>query len=389
VPTPAARTLLFVQPSFNPPGGGNGVAAWMLEALSRDYACTLLTHEAPDFDAINRFYGTAIRGTNIDWRLAAPARYAVLKRVPFRIDLLKSSLLFAEATRISAGFDAVVTANNEADLGVPAVQYVHYPSRLYPRPDADLKWFHFRWLVAPYRALCARIHPAPRVAIARNVTLVNSQWCGAKMREAHGVNSIVAYPPVVWNRSVEPWHRRDGNFLTIGRLSPEKDFEKVMRILEQVRTAGHPVRLTIVATPDVHHAYARRVRAAVAARRDWVSLIESLSRDALEQLIARHRFGIHGMVEEHFGMAIAEMSRAGTIVFVHDSGGQPEIVGHDPRLCYTSEDDAAAKIVCVLNDPDQQSALSDHVRSRAEAFNPDRFMQVVRDAVQTLTASTR
>ena len=39
---------------------------------------------------------------------------------------------------------------------------------------------------------------------------------------------------------------------------------------------------------------------------------------------------LHGMREEHFGMAPAEMARAGVIVWVPNGGGQMEIVGDEP-----------------------------------------------------------
>ena len=61
--------------------------------------------------------------------------------------------------------------------------------------------------------------------------------------------------------------------------------------------------------------------------------------------MATHRYGIHGMREEHFGMAPAEMARAGCIVWVPRGGGQMEIVGREPVLMYDSEDDAVEKIV--------------------------------------------
>jgi len=40
--------LLFVQPSLQPPGGGNGVAAWMLQALKDDYDITVVRMTASD-----------------------------------------------------------------------------------------------------------------------------------------------------------------------------------------------------------------------------------------------------------------------------------------------------------------------------------------------------
>ena len=52
--------------------------------------------------------------------------------------------------------------------------------------------------------------------------------------------------------------------------------------------------------------------------------------------MASHRYGIHGMREEHFGMAPAELARAGAIVWVPRGGGQMEIVGHEPALMFDS-----------------------------------------------------
>ena len=54
---------------------------------------------------------------------------------------------------------------------------------------------------------------------------------------------------------------------------------------------------------------------------------DDASRDEVRALMATHRYGIHGMREEHFGMAPAELARAGCIVWVPRGGGQMEIVG--------------------------------------------------------------
>jgi hypothetical protein len=41
------KRVLMVQPSLNPPGGGNGVAAWMIEGLKTENRLTLLAWEPP------------------------------------------------------------------------------------------------------------------------------------------------------------------------------------------------------------------------------------------------------------------------------------------------------------------------------------------------------
>jgi len=104
--------------------------------------------------------------------------------------------------------------------------------------------------------------------------------------------------------------------------------------------------------------------------------------------MARHRYAIHGMVDEHFGMAVAEMARAGCIVFAHDSGGQREITA-DPRLLYADDDDAVAKIEAVLADEAGQPQIGAALRERGSRFSSERFASTLRTLVaQRLQATT-
>jgi glycosyltransferase involved in cell wall biosynthesis len=114
----------------------------------------------------------------------------------------------------------------------------------------------------------------------------------------------------------------------------------------------------------------------------WVLLHENLSREELIDLISSHRYGIHANIEEHFGIAVGEMIKAGCIVFVHNSGGQVEIVGRDERLIYGTEEEAIEKIVRVMGDPDEQMSLIDYLKSRKEIFSTEKFMRDIQGIVR-------
>lgn len=60
-------TLLFVQAQFEPFGGGNVVAVWMLQALRQAYDVTVLTWEPPDLPAINQAFGTSLAAGDFRW----------------------------------------------------------------------------------------------------------------------------------------------------------------------------------------------------------------------------------------------------------------------------------------------------------------------------------
>jgi hypothetical protein len=87
------------------------------------------------------------------------------------------------------------------------------------------------------------------------------------------------------------------------------------------------------------------------------------------------------MREEHFGMAPAEMVRAGCLVWVPRGGGQVEIVGDEPRLRYASEDEAVESISAVLADPREEQRLREILAGRAEQFTAGHFMNQVRRVV--------
>ncbi len=279
----------------------------------------------------------------------------------------------------------VVGTHNECDYGRPAIQYVHYPTYLRPRPDADLRWYHGSGLLldAYYRAADALADFDPR-RLHENVLLANSDWTAGVLARAHGIRARTVYPPVAGAGPAPPWRDRTRGFLAVGRLSPEKEHERVMRIVAEVRRAHPEVTLTIVGAGGGR--YGQAIRAQAAALGPWVRIVDSVSRNQLRTLMASHRYGIHGMREEHFGMAIAEMVRAGVIVWVPDGGGQVEIIGDEPLLRYGDEQEAAALISHVLSAPQEEGRLREWVAGRAAFFSASRFIREIREVVDAFLA---
>lgn len=376
----------MIQPSLQPPGGGNGVAAWMLQALAPVHDVTVLSWQPVRVDAINRFFGTALE-PGMFRTMVVPAAWRVLPMaLPVPAALLRASLLMRYTRRVTDPFDVLLGVHNETDYGRRGIQYVHYPTYLRPRPEVDLRWYH---RFAP--ALNAYYRAADRVAgfsLARmrsNLTLANSHWTAAKLHTLLGIEAATLYPPVVAGATGRPWHERRRAFLAMGRISPEKEYERVIRIVAGVRRHASDVTLTIVGTWDAaSRGYCQRVR--TEARRvdpegRWIFFRRDLPRAQVRELMAQTRYGLHGMREEHFGMAPAEMACAGMLVWVPNGGGQVEIVGNAPELRYGSEDEAIARILAVLTDPAAEERLRDHLAAQSQRFGVERFVADVRALV--------
>jgi glycosyltransferase involved in cell wall biosynthesis len=372
--------VLIAQPSLQPPGGANAVAAWMIQALYPHHDVSTLTVRPVDLAAINRFYGTSIDPGAITTQIVPSRLSALLRRAPLPLNLLKNTLFFRLARRRVGVYDVVISGNNEFDFGRPAIQYIHFPGSLRPRPDCDLRWYHFPPLLRAYYAACDLIAGSDRSFMARNLSLVNSDWTGRLVTRWYGVPTSTLYPPVPGEFPDVPWSKRDDAFVCIGRIAPEKNLERVIDIIGAVRQRAPHVRLHLIGTAG-HRGYYHRIISRTRAEAAWISVHENLPRSEFVRLVASQRYGIHGMTEEHFGIAVAEMVRAGCITWVPAGGGQVEIVGADPRFLYSDPRDAVAKIARTLSDPGAQETMRSHLGAQASRFTTEAFTRQVREIV--------
>jgi glycosyltransferase involved in cell wall biosynthesis len=377
------KRVLLVQPSLQPPGGSNGLASWILQALVADHRVTVLSWQPVEIESINRFFGTHLKRGDFDILVVPRHWRAILDHLPVPVALIRHSLLMRYTRQVSGGFDVLFSAFNETDFGRKGIQYIHYPTYLRPRPAVDLRWYHAaRWPLRLYYAAADRLADFSLDRLKQNLTLVNSDWTGRHVQGFLGVPTRTLYPPVADPAPGAPWAERRHGFLAIGRLSPEKEFERVMTILARVREQVPGITLTVIGTWDRHaRRYRDRLLDHARPLGSWIDFRHNLSRDEIRALMATHRYGIHGMREEHFGMAPAELARAGCIVWVPRGGGQMEVVGGEPALMYASEDDAVEKIARTLASPAEQDRLR-QVLTASERFSAANFVRQVRDIVE-------
>jgi glycosyltransferase involved in cell wall biosynthesis len=385
------KKVLMVHHDFNEPGGGNTVALSMLEALIKEFDLTVLAWQPLDLAEINRFHQTSLQESDLSVRVAPAFLRRLAAPDPNPFNTQARSWLMRLAKKVSRHFDVVISAEDEFDLGCRSIQYIHYPwlaahcSKLLARrecsPLGRLQYlinYHCR----PWRMISGFSFERMR----KNLTLVNSDWTGRKVMELCDIEAKTVYPPVPGSFADVPWDSRENGFVCVGRISPEKELCKVMDIVAGVRTGGHDVHLHIVGTVGSQpraRLYAKQVSRWAAERESWVSLHLNCPREELLNLISIHRYGIHGMSAEPFGIAVAELVAGGCIVFVPHDGGQTEIVGEHKRLLYRSVDEAVARITGVMSRRQEQEALRHHLHSRKELFTTERFVREIVEIVLT------
>lgn len=376
--------ILLVQWSLDPPGGGNAVAAWLIHALAGPHEVATLTSSRWKPAATNAFYGTSIPEGIVATHVL-PAPLSCLSFLPaHRLHLLRMCSILRHARPLAKNYDLLMTADNYGAFATPGVQYLHFPAPIHPRPS------RLGLIVNAYFTFCNRLVGLPWDDARKNITLANSRWTADGLVKRHGVPvAHVLYPPVVDPGVGLPWEARSNTFLCVGRFHGAKRVEVAMSIVRRIRALAMPdARLTIVGSP-VDPDYTRRLHRLAASDGDWVQFRENLTRVELNELMGRSRYGLHAMQDEHFGMATAEMLRAGCLVFPHRSGGSPEVVGDDERLLWRNEDEAVTRITDVALDPELQSQLRSRMRSHSRAFSTERFVDQARAIVEAAYVGLR
>jgi glycosyltransferase involved in cell wall biosynthesis len=376
------QRVLVAHPRVTGSGGGNAVAAWTLQALREHCDVSLATLQPLDYDAINSSWGTSLRQGDFRVHLA-PARYLrLLRAIPTPAALLEICLTMRLAQHLdrSHRYGILLGTQNEMDFGRRGIHYVHHPWVYLPRPKDELHWYHHvPGSLHLYRLLCRLISHGTNEGLRRNLSIANSAFIAGRIRQIHGTDSVIVFPPVTSDFPDTSWEQRESAVVAVGRMNGCKRWEMAVQIVEEVRRRGHDLPLTLIGHRDDVE-YERRLHQ-LAATRPWFRLRLNLTRDELKNAVASHRYGIHTMENEHFGLGPAEIVRAGCLLFAHNSGGPVEIVGGERRLLFDDVTEAADKIERVLSNAALETELRTRLEARRTLFTTEAFCAAVREIV--------
>jgi len=223
--------------------------------------------------------------------------------------------------RIPSGYDIIVDTSSDT---IPSrhsktkyVCYVHNPASFI----SDFSRKGIFWQL--YRLPFIEIRKLMLVHDRELSLIANSRFTALRIKECFQLNSKAIYPPVKVNkREGIISNAREGS-ISVGRFSRTKRYELIVSLAK-----SFPNMKFIIAgsttTPDQLHYFNHVLSLARSASN--VYLITNPDRSELEALFSKSKYFIHAMVNEDFGIATIEAIALGCIPFVHNSGGQKEIV---------------------------------------------------------------
>lgn len=381
------KKVAVVHPRFLS-GGSEARALWSLQALRSEYDMSLITCGRVDLKRLNAYYGTSL--VPEDFRLL---RVSLPPGVTaHRFNALQGHILQRYCQRVAPQFDVMISAYNPVNFGVPGIQCIadfcfmpEWRFTLHPALRNQRGWWYADSpLRRAYLGLCNLISRGDFEDLREDTVVSNSLWSAHLVKEKLGIGSRLLYPPVSDDFADTPHEKRENGFVCIGSVLPEKRMDAIIEILRKVRERGHDVHLHILGGIG-ESAFCKRLKELATLYRDWVFLEGRVEGARKKDLISRHRFGIHGCKNEAFGIAVAEMVKAGCVVLVPDGGGQTEIV-NSPDLIYRDDDEAVNKIDALLRDPAKQESLRKDLAESGRRFSTQAFAdgirQIVRDFIE-------
>jgi glycosyltransferase involved in cell wall biosynthesis len=342
-------------------GGGESVCFHILEALQDSHNVHIYTLDGADFDELNRAFGTDVDDVTVHIPTAMENALSVTDSGlrtftggSVTVDTgLELSALARRYHHEWEKFDLRISTHGELPLTSPAIQYLHHP-------------FLNRWSAGEYYEIeriagkvlnwiYTRLSGATAKKVRRSRLLTNSSWSAEQIEQIYSIRPQVVYPPItIPDSPLVPWCNRENGFVSIGRVSADKNVHRGIEIVSKLRERGYDVHLHHVGPINFDEPYGKRVQG-LTEERDWVSLEGAIPQDQLYELIQTHQWGLHTKPSEHFGMAVAEIVAGGCIPLIHDSGGQIEIVNNNQKVLYSSYDEAVQKSEWLLENP--RSAL--------------------------------
>ncbi|HTO93452.1 MAG TPA: glycosyltransferase family 4 protein [Bacteroidota bacterium] len=314
------------------PGGVQSVALSLARGLNARGIVPDILWDLPPSEPLVKSWGVRLGFHPVKFPVPTP-----------RIDRMRLSLRYlayminaVDGERFRGVYDFVYTVN-QVFVFPPDFPHLYYLSGppLLPQlenPPPGIRGVPLAMFKLLYRAAWRHYRPIYDYQPGSDF-VINSHYTARLFSEAHGITLPVVHPPIdLSGRSFDPADlpRRD-SLVFFSRIVAYKRPGMVMDLAARHRE----LRCVIMGGVQPHRrSYYEDLRRSADASGLRIEFLDNPSDQRVREELARARFYVFPAVNEHFGMTTPEAIASGAIPFVHDSGGQPEIV-NDERLRFT------------------------------------------------------
>lgn len=374
------KKILIYYTAFSEQIGGSEILPLiLLEILSDKYDVTLLTRNQVNWDLQNHNYERNVNSLLFHIKYSSPQNY-ILK-------FLDRFIHFYEAYQIKKLgplYDICISCSNMVDFGRPGIHFIYMMNFDFEFENFILKIQRNSQISLPHKMLRFILDRFVRPCIVQErssrellsnpseIILPNSLYVKQKVEDFfHHKIADAFYPPTMDVKIAETRNKSILDVISIGRISPEKNYEMIIDIIRRVRqNTGMNIKLHIAGILSAT-AYSQKLKA-LAQKEPWIILEGGVFGQRKKELLMSSAIAVHAREAEEFGIVITEYIKTGVVPIVPRQGGAAEIV-NEPQLTFSCVDEGAAILANLLKKPELLIKMQKKLRKRAEYFSEEAF----------------
>jgi glycosyltransferase involved in cell wall biosynthesis len=386
--------VLIVHPQFTNLGGAELVSLRFIERsiMHLQAHVTILCAQNINIEDIQIKAGILFSTNNLKMLVADQPFW--LKWLQPSLHQLRLAYLHRAAKVIASNYDLCIGTYNEIDFGRKGVQYIHHPSFADSnflesfKMTGGSKLKNVYYVEKAYQMLVRKVSKDTVEGFRNNVTLTNSNFIAEKLKQLYGLESTVVYPSVTVERSDQidvPWDRRKLRFITIARISSDKNLLEFIDICRVIAKKMPEAEFMIIGRIG-RSAYYKYLNKYIKQAQVPVQIRTDIDKTELKTFLQESKFYIATKRYEHYGIATLEAAGSGCLTFVHDTGGQIEIIS-SALLRYQTDDDLLNKIQCLLTDSAIRNKILEEMKINIRLFTLQRFNIEIDTAIDAFLSS--
>jgi glycosyltransferase involved in cell wall biosynthesis len=373
------KKALVIHNTLNSCGGGERVSVAVIETLKEmGFHVTLGTVEPTYWPKVERLLGV----------IAKPDREIYLLKTRVKaFGIYMRLLTYWIVRKYGMEFDLKINTHGDT-LPIPMdIIYMHFPTFALAEYNPVIKYFQnvfWRMYFTPYEHTMKTL-AKKSIESTSTIVVTNSKFSEEAIERYVGRKALIIHPPVdfeTFSKAFNMGAEREDIVITVGRYTPEKNYEFILRVASEIPSA----KFIIIGASSgkiSNNYYTKLMRMVRQLGLMNVELQRDVPLSELLKVMARAKVYMHAMINEHFGVAVAEGMSAGLVPVIHRSGGAyTDIIEYDRYgYSYRCIDEAVRAVEKAL---DGFSKMSQIVYRRAKLFSKENFKTNFRNIIKEI-----
>lgn len=384
------KVLIYYRYFGKKHGGGDYLPLTFISELQKDCDVTLALDWEGYIDLALQFYGIPIDRTRLKIVILMPKDY-----VPTSQNSFLSFRRFRVLRKLAKSADICIASDNIMDFGKPAHHFLSSAAF----GDSGFTDYVNSGRISDAVPLSRRLKEFADYALRRMLGMrtrreiicnpeehiyPNSEYIAGLLLNYYGsFNGTVFFPPTVFEFESDRTMVRDPlKVVYIGRLEADKRISDIIAVVERARAlSGKEITLSFAGRP--YSETYRNELEKIKAEKPWIDFPGELHGEDKAAFLLSATYAVHAMRKEAFGISITEYMKAGLIPIVPDEGGSCEVVGNRELSFHTNEE-AAAILVKLLDDPEFREQQRRQCAERAKLFSRDAYLERQRSILKEI-----